>query len=450
MRYAEFQTLIKAGEARHIDRKLECHAFEPRHPDSAKAKAELAKDICAMANNGSQASYLLIGVSDKGGHLKPVTNNELTDDNVQSFCKEAISPPPRVKLHEFLRKNSSGAKEKFVAVQVGPNPRHAYRLNRDFIDHKNSDERKRFFFRRNEVWIRRGATSDLAAPEEIVRLARGDKAFEVEDNSGNVVDFSRLEIPDQLPAILAEAEKFFRDIGCIVERPEPESPVGGFRVAIPLGRKRVVFRCVVRQSITAAIPMIRTVQHEWEYEHGMFIILMKQISERAFPYKTSLNLKERWGSFSKIVVGQWNFHYLRRGTHWRHVINEKDLFPKNFLQTNVCIFTLTKCSSSVRLRERLAEAHAFLRSDAKARSVVEETSHTVNTGLQKCLAEGWIQSAGSQLVIGERKLVEGEFKDRRWPNEVLVSRRNAYLVKSASSVLRLSAAPKRAKPRTRQ
>src|SRR5215469_12817598 len=192
--------------------------------------SEIAKDICAMANNGGRASYLLIGVSDKGDHLKPVTNTELTDDNIQTFCKEAIAPPPKVGLHEFLRENSSGAaKEKFLAVQVGPNPRHAYRLSRDFIDIKNSNEKKRFFFRRNEVWIRRGATSDLATPEELVRLAHGHRAPKIEDNSPDVIDFSRLEKSEQLSAMLMEAETFFREIGCTIEKPQTESLVGGLR-----------------------------------------------------------------------------------------------------------------------------------------------------------------------------------------------------------------------------
>jgi len=48
MRFAEFQRLAGLGEGQHIDRKIECHAFASRSPDSDGAKAELAKDICAM------------------------------------------------------------------------------------------------------------------------------------------------------------------------------------------------------------------------------------------------------------------------------------------------------------------------------------------------------------------------------------------------------------------
>ena len=34
---------------------------------------------------------------------------------------------------------------------------------------------------------------------------------------------------------------------------------------------------------------------------------------------------------------------LRKGKQWRHVIHQEDLFPHNFPQTNLCVFTLTKC-----------------------------------------------------------------------------------------------------------
>jgi hypothetical protein len=212
-----------------------------------------------------------------------------------------------------------------------------------------------------------------------------------------------------------------------------------------------VFRCVVRYSLTAAVPLIGVAHRDWEYEHGMFIILMEQISRQAFPFKTSLNLKEDWGFFSKIVVAQLNFRYLGRGKHWRHTIHEADLFPHNFPETNLCIFTLVKCSSTVRLCERLAGAHTFLQSDAKARSVVQETSNAVNAGLRTCLTEGWIQRSGDHQVMGEeRKLAKGEFRDKRWSNEVLVARRDKDLVKSASSVLRLSDEPEGAKRRSQR
>src|SRR6266481_1213000 len=166
MKFAEFIRRARLREKKNVDLKIDCHAFASRSPDSERAKAELAKDICAMANNGSSTSYLLIGVSNDGLDLKSVTNPNLTDDNLQSFCKNAIFPPPKVRVHKLVAPSSAGYRdEQLIAIQVGPNPRHAYRLNRDFIEMKNTDPKANFCFRHNEVWIRREATSDLASPE---------------------------------------------------------------------------------------------------------------------------------------------------------------------------------------------------------------------------------------------------------------------------------------------
>jgi Putative DNA-binding domain len=438
MKFPEFERLVKLGELRHIDRKIECHAFDSKSPDSARAKAELAKDICAMANNGSRASYLLIGVSDKGNHFKPVTNPNLNDDNLQDFCKDAISPPPKIKVHVVLRENSAGSMESFLAMQIGPNPRHAYHLNRDFIDLKNSDERRRHCFRRNEVWIRRGATSGLATPEEIVRLMRGDKAAEVEDTSAEVVDFSRLETTQQLPSMVIEAERFFTELGCAIEKRQPYDSKNGFQVALSFNGRRAVFRCLARHSLTAQVPMIETVKRVWEYEHGIFILLMGKISIQAFPYGTLLKLKEAWGFFSKIKIGGWHFRHLYRRDAVDHRLTGDDFFPLNFPEANVCTVILVGCKSNVRRREGLAEACEFVLSDSKARTTLEESSNHLNEGLQKCVKEGWILSASGRMVIGKGQLVKGEFKDKRRPTKVLVRRREGYLADAASSVLRLS------------
>jgi hypothetical protein len=348
MKRADFVRIVKVGESQHVDRKIEGHAFDSKHVDSERAKAELAKDICAMANNGIRASYLLIGVSDKGG-FKPVSNANLTNDNFQTFCKDAITPPPKVRLHEFLRKNSSGTMERFLALQIGPNPRHAYRLNRDFIDLKNSDEKKRYCFRRNEVWIRREATSDLATPEEIVRLMRGDRASEVEDSSTGVVDFSRLERGEQLPTMLMEAERFFTEMGYLIKNSQSKDPTSGFQVVIPSDRKRVVFRCVAYHSLTLDVPMTDAIRQAWTYDHGMFIILMEHISKRGFPGWSTLKLKENWGFFSEVSEPDYRFGVLARKTPDDRYITGKDFFSLNFPEANLSILTLVRCSS-VRVR----------------------------------------------------------------------------------------------------
>jgi len=167
MNYFEFLRLIRAGEKANIDFKVRSDAFAQVGID---AKAELAKDICAMANNGNVASYIVIGVSDDRKTFQPVTNQKLTDDNLQDFCKKAIYPPPKLKLFRSSWRNASvdHRNKQFVIIQIGPQPRQIFRLAQDFIDYKRN-----VCHRRNEVWIRRNATTDLAAPEEIARILNG-------------------------------------------------------------------------------------------------------------------------------------------------------------------------------------------------------------------------------------------------------------------------------------
>jgi hypothetical protein len=173
--YTKFLELIQGKEKYNVDFKIQNDTFLAK---TLLPRAELAKDICAMANNGNIASYILVGVSDDGNAFKSVSNPKLTDDSLQDFCKKNIFPPPKVKLTRKLwAKAEPQHKDKeFVIIQIGPQKRQAFRLTQDFIDYKEG-----VCYRRNEVWIRRGATSDLAIPEEIARLIEGKSPIENED-----------------------------------------------------------------------------------------------------------------------------------------------------------------------------------------------------------------------------------------------------------------------------
>lgn len=168
MDYKKFQQLVREKEKPNVDFKIECHAFISKNETP---KAELAKDICAMANNGNIASYIIIGISDDGEKFKSVENDKLTDENIQNFCKLAIYPHPKVKVYKQNWGDQSLPTQKdkeFVILQIGPHAQKAFRLAKDFIDYKEN-----LCYRRNNVWIRRGSTSDLATPEEIAQMVNG-------------------------------------------------------------------------------------------------------------------------------------------------------------------------------------------------------------------------------------------------------------------------------------
>src|SRR5215469_11560537 len=123
MNYIEFKRLIDAGECSRVDFNIHCSAFDSSSPDCSAAKAELAKDICAFANNGNVASYIIVGVSDDRRNFKSISNIQLTDDNLQAFCKLAIFPPVSLRLtnYKWAGATQAHAGKTFTIIQVGPN-----------------------------------------------------------------------------------------------------------------------------------------------------------------------------------------------------------------------------------------------------------------------------------------------------------------------------------------
>ena len=137
MEYADFKRLLESGESDRVDFKLDCGAFRDR---IGRATAELAKDICAMANNGNRSSYIVIGVDDSGKRFNSVENDKLTDDNLQSWCREVIYPPPRLRVHvlRWKRVPAAHANKTFVVIQIGPNARQAFCIAKDLINYREA------------------------------------------------------------------------------------------------------------------------------------------------------------------------------------------------------------------------------------------------------------------------------------------------------------------------
>jgi hypothetical protein len=221
MDYSKFRQLVKDGEKPTVDFKIDCDAFNSK----LKApNAELAKDICAMANNGNVSSYIIVGVSDDGRSFLSVKNTKLTDDNLQSFCKTAIFPPPKIKVlpTKWIKGTSLNHNGKeFVIIQIGPQRHQVFRLAKDFIEYK-----EKLCYRRNEVWIRRGSTSDLATPEEIAKIVEGVSLTQIERDpkiQEERLDFSRLSQHEKEFQIKEAAiASLSRDMKYSISRPVTE------------------------------------------------------------------------------------------------------------------------------------------------------------------------------------------------------------------------------------
>lgn len=202
MTLAQFLRLVGAGEKFNVDFKLQCNAFNPAAGDHKKAKAELVKDICAMANNSGSTSYLIIGLGDDRKTVRSVVEHALTSQNIQPFLRENIMPLPKVTVKRAKWNDAPApfAGVEFVIIQVGPHPRAAYRFARDHIDGCG-----KFHFRKNEVWVRNEDTSDLATPERIGQLLGMRRFAEAEPElSFTNVEYQILPKAAQIAALAAD------------------------------------------------------------------------------------------------------------------------------------------------------------------------------------------------------------------------------------------------------
>lgn len=408
MDYPEFKQLIKKGEKESVDFKIKCSAFLP---GGSAAKAELAKDICAMANNGNITSYILIGVSDTGRSFQSVSNPKLTDDNLQSFCRDAIFPTPKIKVY---RKHWAG--KVFIIIQVGPHVRRAYRLNRNYIDYPHQK-----CYRRNEVWIRRGATSDLASPEEVARLVKGQPPEEKRKPEGNV-QYAKLARQEQLQTILKDFQKCVEEIGgCLC----------GNRVVIPLRSLRYVWRCIVLRECTQRFGLWSCVARGWEYEHGVLLLVMGTVSKRAFHTYEKVNFKEKWGWFS--------YYDLPNFLEPEPFV----LLPVNTKKASLVVLTLPNLADTDALRNSFHSLLQFLNADSESYRRIHLAREGINDNLRRWLRQGWLIETNRMYSRRWRpeksELGENEIFDRRYGNFILRREKSKKLMSMAQTVLDLSA-----------
>ena len=359
MEYKKFQQLVKGGEKDNVDFKIRCDAFNSK---LKQPKAELAKDICTMANNGHVASYIIVGVSDDGKGFESVSNTNLTEEKLQSFCKAAISPPPRVRVHtECWPKAAKKHKGKrFVIIQVGPNTRQAFRLARDFITWNEG-----ICYRRNEVWIRRGSTSDLAAPEEIVRLAKG-QAPTKRARPERKLEYLKMPSDLQDTAILTDLRTWAEEVGGRLHKR---------KLVVPIGGAKHVWQVVTSSERTARSPVMIHVANSWEYEHGFLFLVLGTVYKSSLPSWATVQFKARWGWFTELQ-STFDLPHL----------------PRNKTDFSVALLSVPHISDTHALRDRLSALLEFLNTDTPTAFRVQRARDAVNDNLRRWRREGWDMS----------------------------------------------------------
>jgi len=407
MEHAKFAQLVKAGEKPSVDFKIECNAFLPA---SEPEKAELAKDICAMANSGNTASYILVGVSDDGKHFRSVENAKLTDENVQSFCKTAISPPPRVKVHRecWRRVVRSHANKTFVIIQIGPQARQAFCLARDFINYKQG-----FCYRRNEVWIRRGTTSDLASPAEVALLVKGKSPIDGRESLVHCVHYERLPANRQLPALMQDLAQCVEELGGQL--------VNG-RVVLPIQGVRYVWGVAAVRDFELKPKWI--LRRRWRYEAGFLLLAIGTTSKRDFAFVDDTSFRTDWGriAFMKSDSGGFLalFRWPGRDKSPLYRTDKLDvMWPDTARDFALPIVTLSKIRDTRILRKSVLGLIGFLERDCTTAERIEVARRIMNDNLRD-----WAKT--------------GQIDQRNWVPQSTRDDNNRRMMQDCQAILELS------------
>jgi len=213
---AQFERLLYEEESPTLDFKRDQYAFAKA---TEEEKSELLKDILGMANAWRRAeAFILIGVEDVRGGRSIVNGiaaaDHLADHSLQQFVNNLTNRPIRFGYEAF---GFEGKQVGIIRVEQQPRP---FYLKRDYGKLKN-----------NEVYVRRGSSTDPTKPatiDEIAQMGQGIEAMLVELKGLDLeIDYNR-KLAAHLGAVF---NNYIQEhgLGTNVSKPNP-IPTNRFRI----------------------------------------------------------------------------------------------------------------------------------------------------------------------------------------------------------------------------
>jgi hypothetical protein len=193
MNQDEFRPLLEIGETQWLEWKADFPSGliqGNKSPIWESGKAELLKDIIALANaSGQTPSYLIYGVKDLKVERHVVGISKSFDDaDFQQWAKNAFDPPPAFQYTE-IGWSSSKTIGVFQIKKTSGYP-HVIKENIGRIIHKG------------QVWFRTESQNDVALKSDLEKMFRGETP----------VQFMALNDSD-----LERVKKIYRDQGNEIE-----------------------------------------------------------------------------------------------------------------------------------------------------------------------------------------------------------------------------------------
>jgi hypothetical protein len=208
---AEFERLLYEEESTTLDFKRDQYLFAKANEDD---KSELLKDILGMANAWRRSeAFILIGVEDVRGGRSNVHGiadfDHLADHSLQQFVNNLTNRPLRFGYEAF---GVEGKQVGIIRIEKQSRPFH---LKRDYGKLK-----------KNEVYVRRGSSTDPTKPatiDEIAQMGHGSEAVLVDLNGLHLEIAFNHKLAAQLGA---NFESYIRThgLGTNVSKPNPVPP----------------------------------------------------------------------------------------------------------------------------------------------------------------------------------------------------------------------------------
>jgi hypothetical protein len=239
---AQFERLLYEEESPTLDFKRDQYPFAKA---SEEEKSELLKDILGMANAWRRSeAFILIGVEDVRGGRSNVYGipaaDHLADHALQQFVNNLTNRPVRFGYEVF---GFEGKQVGIIRVEQQPRP---FYLKRDYGKLK-----------KNEVYVRRGSSTDPTKPATIDEIAQMGHGSEVV-----LVDLKGLDLEIDYNRTLAAHlgtmfNKYIREhgLGTNVSKPNPV-PTNRFRI-------QAIQAYLQRPFLSDALP-VRDVERYWE------------------------------------------------------------------------------------------------------------------------------------------------------------------------------------------
>jgi tetratricopeptide (TPR) repeat protein len=283
--------------------------------DNARDRAELVKDVIALANTPRPTCYLLIGV-DNDRNITGI--GSLDEERIQQIVGTYITPPVRVQCDTVPIADASFRTVGVISIQATNRPHKVRRA----IERLQQDD----------VFLKRGSITSKASPEEILLM--------YDENAYQSRELRQLERAAKTHIQLGHFDKAVEAYSRILEL-HPAAEMFFARAETYLGMleagvehyKVIDLRGAVCSDLSAAIILSDSEEREFELRKRRFELF----SEWSPSSYTSEQIEDDFNfvrnRLEGVERGKWIYQFLREGDYLSSPYEEGIALVKEALET---------------------------------------------------------------------------------------------------------------------